>query len=127
MRGRLRESLRLQYNFRCRLTRGAIIAIHPRRYLSKLYPYLADSERHSAASLVSEQTETRGTCATFYGRVYSARVCRNSFIEALHVLHETLATNNCFSANACWYFLISENLSSGRDGFGCAHISGHSI
>lgn len=31
----------------------------------------------------------------------------NSFIEASHVLHETLATNNCFSAEACWHFLIS--------------------
>lgn len=36
------------------------------------------------------------------------RTRSNSFIEALHVLHETLATNNCFPARACWHFLISK-------------------
>lgn len=59
--------------------------------------------------------------------VYSARVRRNGFIEALHVLHETLATNNCFSANACWYFLISETYRPVDDASDYTHISGHFI
>lgn len=82
--------------------------IHPRGYLSKLYPYLADSPpRHSVPVLYQNKLK-RQERARHFTDGYTVRVYSNSFIEALHVLHETLATNNCFSAKACWYFLILE-------------------
>lgn len=92
-------------------TRGAIIGgsvIHPRGYLSKLYPYLTGSPpRHSVPVLYQNKLK-RQERARHFTDGYTVRVYSNSFIEALHVLHETLATNNCFSAKACWHFLISE-------------------
>jgi len=82
--------------------------IHLKRYLSKLYPYLAGLlPKHSVPVLYQNKLK-RQKRARHFTDGYTVRVYSNSFIEALHVLHETLATNNCFSAKACWYFLISK-------------------
>lgn len=80
-----------------------------RIFIKKLIPISRLAcEAFASHSFVSEQTETRKRARHFYGHTDVESVRSNSFIEALHVLHETLATNNCFPAKACWYFLISK-------------------
>lgn len=102
------QILRLQYNFRYTDARYYHCVIHLKRYLSKLYPYLAGLlPRHSVLVLYQNKLK-RQKRARHFTDGYTVRVYSNSFIEALHVLHEMLATNNCFSAKACWYFLISK-------------------
>lgn len=66
---------RLQYNFRYTYWRSAIIVIHPRGYLSKLYPYLAGSPpRHSAPVLYQNKLK-RQERARHFTDGYTERGC----------------------------------------------------
>jgi len=96
--------LYLRYNFRYTDARYYHCDTSSRIFIKTLS---LPPPKHSVPVLYQNKLK-RQKRARHFTDGYTVRVYSNSFIEALHVLHETFATNNCFSARACWYFLISE-------------------
>lgn len=100
----------LRYNFRKILTscHHCVIHISSRIFIKTLSLSRVSPARHSLLTVLYQNKLRRENVRDIFTDIRTQSVQSNSFIEALHVLHETLATNNCFPAKACWHFLISK-------------------